>query len=417
MRIDFKRKLHHTQPMRKPAKYRITVILCALAVIALFSVPPLCAEVSAFRTQFIENYKQNLFREQAALVRENKTYLPDEVNSILKDARAEKDLKKRLYLLEIASAMATMHVYWNNGSSKLIQKVEKMQSWTLKKLKKSERERITIEEAEHTTGNFVLRRHEEEVRSEGLSPVIYPHWVHRAFYRCTVCHTSIFEMKRGANDLTHSSFDQGAQCGLCHNGEVSFATNDKKVCIRCHVFDKTESRPLIDLTYYDDDRFSEIAARVGSSWDPEKLPYGKLPRDMFNFIDWVRLDESGAAKQITSIDDGATSTDDKGGKGTDGSRETRDTLILFEIKSTYLKDVLFSHKIHTTWVDCALCHPGIFTKELGSNEFTRMDIQEGRACGTCHGRVSFSAKDCDRCHTQEKGEPKCILGRPEAGIR
>jgi len=64
-------------------------------------------------------------------------------------------------------------------------------------------------------------------------PATFPHWFHRARFRCSVCHTDIFEMEAGANDINMDALRAGEFCAKCHNGtvafEVGFAT-----CTRCH---------------------------------------------------------------------------------------------------------------------------------------------------------------------------------------
>lgn len=71
-------------------------------------------------------------------------------------------------------------------------------------------------------------------RSEagGVRPVIFPHWFHRIRFRCKVCHFELgFKMRAGANEVTMDSISEGKFCGLCHNGEVAWSTEN---CDLCH---------------------------------------------------------------------------------------------------------------------------------------------------------------------------------------
>lgn len=62
---------------------------------------------------------------------------------------------------------------------------------------------------------------------------VFPHWAHRARFRCYVCHNAIFEMKAGANPVSMDAIGQGKYCGACHNGKTAFAVGFD-TCIRCH---------------------------------------------------------------------------------------------------------------------------------------------------------------------------------------
>ena len=47
-----------------------------------------------------------------------------------------------------------------------------------------------------------------------------------------VCHSELgFEMRAGANDVTMNDIAEGRFCGLCHNGEIAWSTEN---CDLCH---------------------------------------------------------------------------------------------------------------------------------------------------------------------------------------
>jgi c(7)-type cytochrome triheme protein len=81
-----------------------------------------------------------------------------------------------------------------------------------------------------TPGDIVFER---EGESQGFAPATFPHWVHRIRYRCYVCHSEIFEMKKGANKVTMEKINQGEFCGKCHNGKIAFHV-EFQTCGRCH---------------------------------------------------------------------------------------------------------------------------------------------------------------------------------------
>lgn len=78
-------------------------------------------------------------------------------------------------------------------------------------------------------GDVVLNKRSE---AEGVRPVIFSHWFHRIRFRCKVCHSELgFEMRAGANDVTMAQIIEGKFCGLCHNGEIAWSTEN---CDLCH---------------------------------------------------------------------------------------------------------------------------------------------------------------------------------------
>jgi len=68
--------------------------------------------------------------------------------------------------------------------------------------------------------------------TEGVSPVIYPHWFHRIRYKCSVCHVELgMRMKAGGNGITMDRIISGEFCGACHNGEIAWSVEN---CDLCH---------------------------------------------------------------------------------------------------------------------------------------------------------------------------------------
>lgn len=61
--------------------------------------------------------------------------------------------------------------------------------------------------------------------------------------------------------------------------------------------------------------------------------------------------------------------------------------------------VVFPHRQHTLWLDCANCHDHLFKAVAGGNKFSMQAILEGEQCGVCHGAVAFPLTECSRCHS------------------
>ncbi len=333
-------------------------VLYLLLVLFAIIIPSMSSAKKSFREQFIDNYRNNKFQAQVILVKRNKAVLEQEIRKLIEEAhRPSLSFREKMELLDLASAMATMHMHWNKGSKELVDEIAELQKEEIEKEKERKSFIKGIQEVERVPGNFVMLTHFDEMQDGGLSPVVYPHWVHRLFFRCKVCHEGIFRMARGTNPVNQKSIEEGKSCGVCHNGKLSFDATSEKECERCHVLGKPEATPLVDLSLIGPQELSEIAERVGGYWDVEKLPGGKYPLDRFGFIDWIALENTDAFEPASSL-------------GTeDGEKEEiRDNRIFFRSTSKFMKSVIFDHRIHTTWVKCSLCHPALFKPELGANK-------------------------------------------------
>jgi c(7)-type cytochrome triheme protein len=345
---------------------------------------------SSFREEFITNYKAQRFQQQVILVKKNKDLIADEIDSLIEEAMQEdKSFEERMYLLDIASTMGFMHKYWNDDDEPL----NKVEPYIYKELKKEEQrtaELMKWKKEERFLGNFVMKTRKDEMEKEGLAPVLYPHWLHRIYFECKVCHDDIFTMKRWSNDISQEKIVEGKQCGTCHNGTISFAADKAEECDRCHIAGKPEAEKFHNINEIEHEYIAVTAERLGAEWNTEALPEGTIPVDKFQFIDWLELKRKGVFKPIVSLDP-------------DFKDEIRDNMILFESTSDFVQNVIFNHKVHSEWIKCSTCHPAHFKDELGGSNVKMIEISRGRFCGLCHGKVSFTFADCLRCHNQPKG--------------
>lgn len=153
----------------------------------------------------------------------------------------------------------------------------------------------------------------------------------------------------------------------------------------------------------------EIVASDGRSWrvlkadglhDPANpmLPYlqqparalGDLPKGKpeGNQVDWMEALRIGAVQPRASIQPG-----------------TRIRVLDLDIRFTEtagMPNVVFPHRQHTEWLDCANCHDGIFIPRKGANDIGMFDILQGEFCGRCHGAVAFPLTECLRCHNEDR---------------
>ena len=217
----------------------------------------------------------------------------------------------------------------------------------------------------------------------GLGPVTFEHWVHRSRFTCRLCHVDLgFTMKSGATEIKAADNQRGYFCGACHNGRTKVGDGvlfracvknptpeEAKSCGRCH---RTEKDPGRADAFY---RFAE-----------------KLPRERLgNGINWEQAEQQGVIKPIDFLE---------------GISAKRAQLVVqkdfaLEPKVKGMPDIIFSHKKHTIWNGCEVCHPDVFAGvKKGATKYTMLDLIDGKYCGICHKGVAFPLQDCQRCHSK-----------------
>jgi len=128
--------------------------------------------------------------------------------------------------------------------------------------------------------------------------------------------------------------------------------------------------------------------------------YESLPRDEENKVDWEKATREGLIEPLASID------------ANSGEEFIMDFKVVIKFNDMLIKDVVFSHAIHTYWLNCNSCHPRLFKPEIAANRMTMKEIREGKYCGLCHGMVAFPTNvidapnfraNCLRCHRAQRG--------------
>ncbi len=387
-------------------RYRISalpqLILSILAVPLFFISPGACAaelSITEFINEFTQNYYQQKFLAQTELVKKHGDLVPKAVNQLIEETKkGSKSFEERMFLLNIASAMAYMQRHLHGDSAPLAE-VDPVIKEEMEQEKKRNAELMKWKEEERFLGNFVMKQHGKALEEAGLAPVLYPHWKHRLLFECKVCHNSIFRMQRWINRISQKKIVAGEQCGICHNGKIAFSANNDEHCDKCHIAGKPEAEKLHNPDLIDHAKIKQVAERVGAQWHPENLNNGRLPVDRFGLIDWLKMKRDNVFVPIASLQK-------------DYKERTRDNKILFISKSNFVNNVLFDHKVHSDWIDCSSCHPAFFRDKLGGNDMKMRDMSKGRYCGHCHGKVSFKFADCKRCHSQPPNEQVDALIRP-----
>ena len=134
--------------------------------------------------------------------------------------------------------------------------------------------------------------------------------------------------------------------------------------------------------------------------DPENFGTGLLqtPRESFsslprapsgNNVNWTKALENGDINPRYNRDD------------EEAKPIIMDLNIVREVKGS-MPDVVYPHKQHTEWLDCANCHPAIYIPQKGANQISMAQILLGDSCGICHGKVAFPVSECRRCHSKPK---------------
>lgn len=225
----------------------------------------------------------------------------------------------------------------------------------------------------HEFGNVIINNFSEK---SGIAPVAFKHWLHRGKYTCRLCHIDLgFAMKTGDTGIKEDDNRKGQYCGACHNGIEAFAVGTNtpgsltKNCDRCHSIGKNVKFEKDFYTLFKD----YPKARFG------------------NKVDWLVAEE----KELIKLKDYL--------EGYSIKRKPMATPKDVDLKSKEygIPDIIFSHKKHTIWNGCELCHPEIFSPKKGSTKTSMNDIFEGKHCGACHGTVAFPVNDCQLCHTKE----------------
>ncbi|WP_371374249.1 c(7)-type cytochrome triheme domain-containing protein [Thalassotalea aquiviva] len=87
---------------------------------------------------------------------------------------------------------------------------------------------FTSQQAHAEYGDVVINNYSEEA---GMRPVVFPHWFHRARFRCKVCHADLgFKFEAGGNQIDMLKIIDGEYCGACHNGEIAWAVENCNLC-------------------------------------------------------------------------------------------------------------------------------------------------------------------------------------------
>jgi c(7)-type cytochrome triheme protein len=222
-------------------------------------------------------------------------------------------------------------------------------------------------------GNVVMNNFSEKQK---MAPVVFKHWLHRSKYTCRLCHVDIgFAMQAGGTGVTEGDNHAGMYCGACHNGKEAFGPQE--------VISRGATIPTCDLCH----SFGKDVKFKNNFYEFRK----QFPVERFgNGIDWLKAEDQGLL----------TLKDYLEGISIKRSKIQEPQEFDLTAKEPNMPDIVFSHKKHSVWNGCELCHPEIFGVKKGSDPLSMQEIFAGKYCGACHGKVAFPNIDCQRCHTK-----------------
>lgn len=82
---------------------------------------------------------------------------------------------------------------------------------------------------------------EDILYTESVKSVVFSHQTHASEleYKCSVCHSGIFQMKarnvESSPDFNMKGLAEGKYCGTCHSSNNNVAFSSDTQCARCHV--------------------------------------------------------------------------------------------------------------------------------------------------------------------------------------
>ena len=196
----------------------------------------------------------------------------------------------------------------------------------------------------HEIGHVYL---DHRARKAGVPGVAFEHYKHRANFTCRVCHVDVgFAMAIGDTGISAKTNAGGFHCGACHDGKKLIATGNEQFASR-------------------------------------------MPRNAHGAVDWEKAEAQGRVKPLDVLEGVSVPRP--------AMRMDRDIAIAAE--TSWVADIIFSHRKHAIWNGCEVCHPEIFpAAREGRIKYTMFQISRGEYCGACHDKVAFPIADCEGCH-------------------
>jgi c(7)-type cytochrome triheme protein len=194
--------------------------------------------------------------------------------------------------------------------------------------------------------------------------VTFSHRTHRQRFICRVCHFELeFNMIANTTEITEAANRSGRYCGA--------SGHEKPHCVKCHNGDLGYGRETFSKLL----RFPKAKSGNSVEW------VQALAKGLINPFDYLTIEPPAPSVNIRPL--------------------------IMEAEWASIPAAIFSHKVHTQWLDCNNCHPDIFnSKKKIANHFPMDRILKGEFCGVCNLTVAFPMNDCKRCHTNYSSIPE-----------
>jgi c(7)-type cytochrome triheme protein len=261
--------------------------------------------------------------------------------------------------------------------------------------------------------------------------VVFSHDRHGTWLACSNCHPAPFEMKAGATPMTAEKVHGDEYCGACH-GKVAFGMASG--CAGCHLRAlPKDSNGRVNWTLALAQKL--IAPQPLGDDQPvldRDVEMKSAKQDIFDAVfphaahtQWLScanchprlfpMDGSGLegadlhSREYCGACHGTVSFGLSGGcvrchPALEESKHHQASIDLdVELAPKPPSSAtVFSHKLHTPWVECSSCHTGLYAANPATAEIPMKEIYTGKTCAGCHGKVATDlTARCRHCHAAE----------------
>lgn len=222
-------------------------------------------------------------------------------------------------------------------------------------------------------------------------PATFSHTVHTAAYACKDCHTGIFPYKTVVGKYTMDDMAKGKSCGSCHNGKDAFSSSGD--CATCHK-GMTPKDVVFKIKGFTPATFSHAVHTA--AYACKECHTGRFPYK--NEVGKYTMADMAKGKSCGSCHDGKDVFSANGDCVKCHIGLKPGTLSYMVPKPA--GEASFSHEFHLQAYKCADCHTKIFPYRVGATKATMADMENGKSCGTCHGKGkdAFGVDECIKCH-------------------
>jgi c(7)-type cytochrome triheme protein len=244
--------------------------------------------------------------------------------------------------------------------------------------------------------SFAKETKDIQFKFKNAEPVVFSHDFHLGLSlinnNCKKCHNAIFNL-RERRHYTMAEMEKTKSCGACHTGVKAFSVADEKSCVRCH---KGKPRSI--------------------SFKPKGASEAEFSHELHIAKTGGKCRSCHNSTVITGKDKNVTMAQMEKGKTCGACHDGKKAFTVaancgnchkgmkpreIVFKAPGINDAVFSHKFHLEMAyTCKDCHTKVFPYKAGAKQFTMAEMEQGKACGTCHNSKDAATVvgNCNRCH-------------------